>query len=145
MKALIQRVVSASVTVDGQVIGQIDRGVLCYLGIGREDDFDKGKKLIDKVLGYRIFENELGKMDKSVSDIGGGLLIVSQFTLMAYTNKGRRPDFGGAMHPKSAKASYDELITYTAATHKQVATGQFGADMRVLAENDGPINFILEV
>lgn len=145
MKALIQRVLSANVIVDGQTIGEIDNGVLCYLGIGRGDDLDKGKRLIDKILTYRIFENTLGKLDKSVSDMGGGLLIVSQFTLMAYTDKGRRPDFGGAMNPTDAKAMYDALIAYAKTQYPNVETGQFGADMKVTAVNDGPINFILEV
>lgn len=145
MKALIQRVLSAKVVVDGKVVGSIDNGVLCYLGIGRDDTLEQGKRLIDKVLTYRIFENELGKLDKSVVDVGGGLLIVSQFTLMAYTDKGRRPDFGGAMNPADAKVMYDALIAYTKEKYPSLATGQFGANMQVTAVNDGPINFILEV
>lgn len=150
MKALIQRVHMASVSVDGQMVGGIQTGVLAYIGIGRDDDFDKACRLVDKILTYRIFENvtdvdKLGKLDKSVVDIDGGLLLVSQFTLMAKTDKGRRPDFAPAMPPNDAKVLFDDLVGYAKTRHHQVATGQFGADMQVVAHNDGPINFILEV
>lgn len=150
MKALIQRVHMASVSVDGQMVGEIQTGVLAYIGIGRDDDFDKACRLVDKILTYRIFENvtdadKLGKLDKSVVDIDGGLLLVSQFTLMAKTDKGRRPDFAPAMPPNDAKVLFDDLARYAKTRHHQVATGQFGADMQVIAHNDGPINFILEV
>ena len=104
MKALIQRVHQARVEVCGEVVGEIDGGILAYIGIGKSDDVKQAKRLVDKILSYRIFENttdadKLGKMDKSVADVGGGLLLVSQFTLMALTDKGRRPDFGPAMPP----------------------------------------------
>ncbi|WFF38427.1 D-aminoacyl-tRNA deacylase [Moraxella nasibovis] len=150
MKALIQRVKSAHVAVDGQIIGQIQSGVLAYIGIGKDDDFDKACKLIDKILTYRIFENttdadKLGKMDKSVSDVDGGLLLVSQFTLMAKTDKGRRPDFAPAMPPSDARILFDKLVNYAKSVHDDVATGEFGASMAVTAVNDGPINFLLEV
>lgn len=150
MKALIQRVLNASVTVDGQLVGQIDRGVLVYLGIGKDDDLTIGKKLIDKIIAYRIFENttdpdKLGKLDKSLADVGGGLLIVSQFTLMANTKNGLRPDFSPAMPPSQAKALFDELIAYAKTKLSTTQTGQFGANMQVLAVNDGPINFLLEI
>lgn len=150
MKALIQRVKSADVTVNGQIIGAIEQGVLAYIGIGHDDDESSAKKLIDKILTYRIFENttdsdKLGKLDKSVVDVGGGLLLVSQFTLMANTHKGRRPDFAPAMAPERAAALFDKMVAYANTQHTNVQTGQFGADMRVLAVNDGPINFLLEV
>lgn len=150
MKALIQRVKSASVAVDGTDVGRIEVGVLAYIGIGKEDDFDKACKLIDKILTYRIFENttdadKLGKLDKSVSDVGGGLLLVSQFTLMAKTDKGRRPDFAPAMPPEEAKELFGRLIEYAKTKHPNVQTGQFGANMAVSSVNDGPINFLLEV
>lgn len=145
MKTLIQRVKSASVIIDGQVVGQIDTGVLAYVGIGTKDDDVCAKKLIDKILHYRIFENEQGKLDKSLFDVGGGLLIVSQFTLMATTNKGRRPDFGGAMKPDDAKVLYDNMVCYAKQTHCNVQTGQFGANMAVSSINDGPINFLIQV
>lgn len=145
MKALIQRVLTAHVTVDGQIIGQIQTGVLGYIGIGRDDDFDKACRLIDKIITYRIFEDDNGKMGKSVSDVGGGLLLVSQFTLMAQTNKGRRPDFAPAMPPDEARVLFDKMVVYAKSVYPNVATGQFGANMTVMAVNDGPINFLLEV
>lgn len=145
MKALIQRVLTAHVTVDGQIIGQIQTGVLGYIGIGRDDDFDKACRLIDKIITYRIFEDDNGKMGKSVSDVGGGLLLVSQFTLMAQTNKGRRPDFAPAMPPNEARVLFDKMVAYAKSAYPNVATGQFGANMTVMAVNDGPINFLLEV
>lgn len=145
MKALIQRVQSAHVAVDGQIIGQIQSGVLAYVGIGKDDDFDKACKLVDKIIAYRIFEDDNGKMGKSVSDVGGGLLLVSQFTLMAKTDKGRRPDFAPAMPPDDAKALFDKLVNYAKQVYPNVATGEFGANMAVMAVNDGPINFLLDV
>ena len=145
MKALIQRVQSAHVAVDGQIIGQIQSGVLAYIGIGKDDDFDKACRLVDKIIAYRIFEDDNGKMGKSVSDVGGGLLLVSQFTLMAKTDKGRRPDFAPAMPPDDAKALFDKLVNYAKQVYPSVATGEFGANMAVMAVNDGPINFLLEV
>lgn len=150
MKALIQRVKSACVRVDDNVVGQIDGGVLAYIGIGRDDNPTHAKKLIDKILSYRIFENttdadKLGKLDKNVVDIDGGLLLVSQFTLMANTHNGRRADFTPAMPPTDAKVLFDELVNYAKSKYPKVATGQFGANMQVATINDGPINFILEV
>ena len=145
MKALIQRVQSAHVAVDGQIIGQIQSGVLAYIGIGKDDDFDKACKLVDKIIAYRIFEDDNGKMGKSVSDVGGGLLLVSQFTLMAKTDKGRRPDFAPAMPPDDARALFDKLVNYAKQAYPNVATGEFGANMAVMAVNDGPINFLLDV
>lgn len=145
MKALIQRVKSAHVNVDGQIIGQIQSGVLAYIGIGKDDDFDKACRLVDKIIAYRIFEDDNGKMGKSVSDVGGGLLLVSQFTLMAKTDKGRRPDFSPAMPPDDARALFDKLVNYAKQVYPSVATGEFGANMAVMAVNDGPINFLLDV
>lgn len=145
MKALIQRVQSAHVAVDGQIIGQIQSGVLAYIGIGKDDDFDKACKLVDKIIAYRIFEDDNGKMGKSVSDVGGGLLLVSQFTLMAKTDKGRRPDFAPAMPPDDARELFDKLVNYAKQVYPNVATGEFGANMAVMAVNDGPINFLLDV
>lgn len=132
------------------MVGQIGVGVLVYLGIGKADSIEIGKKLMDKILTYRIFENttdpdKLGKMDKSVLDVGGQLLIVSQFTLMANTTTGRRPDFAPAMPPNDAKILFDELVRYADSQIMGVQIGQFGANMQVLAINDGPINFLLEV
>ena len=150
MKALIQRVKHANVNVDGQEIGAIDNGVLAYIGLGHDDNLQSAQRMVDKILTYRIFENDddpdkYGKLDKNVQQVGGGLLLVSQFTLMAKTDKGRRPDFGGAMAPDAAQALFVQLIDYAKTQHPTVATGQFGADMQVLSINDGPLNFLLEV
>ena len=150
MKALIQRVKHASVSVDGQEIGAIDNGVLAYIGLGHDDNLQSAQRMVDKILTYRLFENDddpakYGKLDKNVQQMGGGLLLVSQFTLMAKTDKGRRPDFGGAMAPDAAQSLFAQLIDYAKTQHPTVATGQFGADMQVLSVNDGPLNFLLEV
>ncbi|MGP9689909.1 D-aminoacyl-tRNA deacylase [Psychrobacter sp. AOP22-C1-C5] len=150
MKALIQRVRRASVEVDEYCIGAIEQGLLAYIGLGHEDDLQTAQRMIDKILTYRIFENEddpakSGKLDKNVQQVGGGLLLVSQFTLMAKTDKGRRPDFGCAMAPEAAQALFAQLVDYAKTQHPTVATGQFGADMQVESINDGPLNFLLEV
>ena len=149
MKALIQRVHCASVSVDAQNIGAIEHGVLAYIGLGHDDSLQTAQRMIDKILTYRIFENyddpaKVGKLDKNVQQVGGGLLLVSQFTLMAKTDKGRRPDFGGAMVPDAAQALFEQMITYAKTQYPNVATGQFGADMQVASVNDGPLNFLLE-
>ena len=150
MKALIQRVKHASVSVDGQEIGAIDNGVLAYIGLGHDDNLQSAQRMVDKILTYRFFENDddpakYGKLDKNVQQVGGGLLLVSQFTLMAKTDKGRRPDFGGAMAPDAAQVLFAQLVDYAKTQHPTVATGKFGADMQVLSINDGPLNFLLEV
>lgn len=153
MRALIQRVSRASVQVEGQTIGTIEQGILAYIGIGREDSIDNAKRMIDKILTYRIFENTFendddpkkeGKLDRNLQQVAGGLLLVSQFTLMARTDKGRRPDFGAAMNPKMAQALFADIVAYAKAQHPIVATGQFGANMQVESNNDGPLNFLLE-
>lgn len=145
MKAVIQRVTQAQVWVNGQEVGAIDSGILAYIGLGHDDDMIRAKKLVDKLLTYRIYPNAQGKLDKNVQEVGGGLLLVSQFTLMAKTDKGRRPDFGPAMAPDTAAALFAQLVAYAQQQYSPVATGQFGADMQVMACNDGPINFIIEV
>lgn len=149
MKALIQRVNHAKVVVEGQTIGEIGQGILAYVGIGHGDDILKGKKLIDKILTYRIFANhddlgKAGKLDYALEQTQGGLLLVSQFTLMARTNKGRRPDFGDAMPPNDAKKLFAQMCDYAYQIYPNTATGEFGANMQVSAVNDGPLNFILE-
>ena len=145
MRSVIQRVTQASVTVEGQSIGQIEQGILAYIGLGHDDTLETAKKLVDKILTYRIFANAEGKLDKNVQEVGGGLLLVSQFTLMANTHKGRRPDFAPAMPPKEAEALFAELVAYAKSQYAQVAMGEFGAHMQVSAINDGPINFLLEI
>ena len=150
MKALIQRVSFAGVTVDTHCVGAIKHGILAYIGLGHEDNLQTAQRMIDKILTYRIFENrddpaKLGKLDQNVQQVNGGLLLVSQFTLMANTNNGRRPDFGAAMHPDEAQKLFAEMIVYANAQHNTVASGQFGADMQVESINDGPLNFLLDV
>ncbi|EXI37710.1 D-tyrosyl-tRNA(Tyr) deacylase [Acinetobacter baumannii 846928] len=145
MRALIQRVLEAKVEVDGQTTGEIKKGLLVFLGLGKEDTLEKGQKLIDKILKYRIFDDEQGKMGWNVSQANGGVLLVSQFTLMAQTQKGLRPDFGPAMPPSDAKALYEQLVEYTRSQFENVQTGIFAADMKVHLINDGPVTFNLEV
>lgn len=150
MKALIQRVQSARVTVDGHEVGRIEAGILAYIGLGHDDNLQRGRQLIDKILSYRLFEDsqdasKLGKLDQNLQQVQGGLLLVSQFTLMARTDKGRRPDFGAAMQSVVAQVLFAELIIYAKSQHPLVATGVFGANMQVESINDGPLNFLLEV
>ncbi|MEC5210960.1 D-tyrosyl-tRNA(Tyr) deacylase [Psychrobacter sp. PL15] len=154
MKALIQRVSRASVAVDGNYVGKIEHGILAYIGLGHDDSLQSAQRLVDKILTYRIFENHVesdsdpakrGKLDLNVQQVGGGLLLVSQFTLMANTNNGRRPDFGGAMKPDAAQSLFAELIAYAETQYHITASGQFGANMQVESINDGPLNFLLEV
>lgn len=125
MRALIQRVLEAKVVVDGETTGEIQHGLLVFLGIGRDDTLATGQKLIDKILKYRIFDDEQGKMGWNVSQANGGVLLVSQFTLMAQTQKGLRPDFGPAMPPSDAKALYEQLVEYTRSQFENVQTGIF--------------------
>ncbi|ETR92960.1 D-aminoacyl-tRNA deacylase [Acinetobacter lactucae] len=145
MRALIQRVLEAKVVVDGETTGEIQHGLLVFLGIGRDDTLAIGQKLIDKILKYRIFDDEQGKMGWNVSQAKGGILLVSQFTLMAQTQKGLRPDFGPAMPPSDAKALYEQLVEYAHSQFENVQTGIFAADMKVHLINDGPVTFNLEV
>ena len=144
MIALIQRVTEAAVTVDGRVVGSIGRGILALIGVQRGDDTASAQRLLERVLTYRIFEDEAGRMNRSLADIGGGLLLVSQFTLAADTRKGTRAGFSGAEQPGQARALFDELVSLARARHAQVATGEFGAHMRVSLVNDGPVTFWLE-
>lgn len=145
MRALIQRVKQAKVVVDDVTTGEIQQGLLVFLGLGRDDQLENGKKLIDKILKYRIFDDENGKMGWNLSQAQGGLLLVSQFTLMAQTQKGLRPDFGPAMPPQEAKVLYDQLVAYAQSQFNHVETGIFAADMQVHLINDGPVTFQLEI
>lgn len=150
MKAVLQRVKFAKVAVGQaphpqQIVGEIAHGVLVYLGLGHDDTLAIGQKMIDRILTYRVFENELGKMDKNVQQVNGGLLLVSQFTLLANTQSGRRPDFKPAMAPDTAKALFAQIVAYAKTQYAAVQTGEFGADMQVSSCNDGPINFIFEL
>ena len=145
MKALLQRVRSARVDVAGECVGEIGSGLLVLLGLDKGDSLANGRKLIDKLLAYRVFSDEQGRMNLSVADSGGGVLLVSQFTLSADTRKGLRPSFSSALPPAEAEALFAELLDYLQASHPQVATGRFGADMQVSLVNDGPVTFLLEV
>ena len=144
MRALIQRVREAKVLVDGQTTGEIQQGLLVFLGLGKQDTVEIGHKLIDKILKYRIFSDEHGKMGWNVSQAKGGILLVSQFTLMAQTQKGLRPDFAPAMPPAEAQALYEQLLQYTRQQFPSLQTGVFAADMQVHLINDGPVTFQLE-
>lgn len=144
MKALIQRVRHARVEVEGEVVGGIDQGLLVLVGVEREDDPARADKLLHKLLRYRVFGDEQGKMNRSVSDIGGGLLLVSQFTLAADTRSGLRPSFSSAAPPQLGEELYEYLLAQARRQHPQVACGRFGADMQVHLQNDGPVTFLLE-
>lgn len=145
MIGLIQRVSSASVTVDNQIIGQIDKGLLLLLGVEREDTSESVDKLLHKILNYRIFTDENGKMNLNLQHAGGELLIVSQFTLVADTRKGNRPGFSRGASPELSKKLYTEFVTKADSVIGTVASGEFGADMQVALVNDGPVTFWLQV
>ena len=144
MKALIQRVRHARVEVAGEVVGAIDQGLLVLVGVEREDDRAKADKLLGKLLAYRVFADEEGKMNRSLADIGGGLLLVSQFTLAADTRSGLRPSFSSAAPPALGEELYEYLLAQARLRHPQVACGRFGANMQVHLQNDGPVTFLLE-
>ena len=144
MIALIQRVSSAKVEVEGEVVGQIGRGLLVLLGVEKEDDRVKADKLAEKVLNYRIFSDENDKMNLNVQQIGGELLVVSQFTLAADTQKGLRPSFSKGAAPDLADELY-QYFSQKCAQSIRVANGHFAADMQVSLTNDGPVTFWLNV
>ena len=144
MKALIQRVRCARVEVAGEVVGAIDQGLLALVGVEPQDTCTSVEKILHKLLNYRVFSDAAGKMNLSLSDVGGGLLLVSQFTLAADTKSGLRPSFTRAAPPALGAELFELLVTQARAKHPQVATGQFGADMQVHLINDGPVTFLLE-
>jgi len=141
---LIQRVASAGVAVDGRCIGEIAQGLLVLVGVQRHDGEAQADRLLERVLGYRVFEDAHGRMNLSLSDIGGGLLLVPQFTLAADTRKGRRPSFSSAAAPAEGRVLFEYLLRRAAERHASVAAGRFGADMQVSLINDGPVTFWLE-
>ena len=145
MLGLLQRVRQASVTVNEEITGEIQQGILLLLGIQKNDTEETANKLIDKILTYRIFSDENNKMNCSLQQIGGGILVVSQFTLAADTKKGTRPSFSSAAPPAQAEALYDYFVAQMRSKHPQIATGMFGADMQVSLINDGPVTFMLEM
>ena len=144
MRGLIQRVSEACVTVDGQITGEIGCGILLLLGVARGDTPELADKLLHRVLNYRIFPDEAGRMNCSLKDIGGGLLVVSQFTLAAETHKGLRPGFSTAADPEMAKSLYEYFLAEARKAHPVIGAGIFGADMKVSLVNDGPVTFWLE-
>ena len=145
MIALIQRVTQAKVDVDGITIGAIDKGLLILLGVERDDDLAKMEKLATKVMSYRIFSDENGKMNLNLQQAGGSLLVVSQFTLAADTGRGLRPSFSGAGTPDQANTLYEAFIAFCQSKGVITQTGEFGADMQVSLVNDGPVTFNLQV
>ncbi|WKV49110.1 D-aminoacyl-tRNA deacylase [Dickeya fangzhongdai] len=145
MIALIQRVSGASVTVDGAVIGEIDHGLLVLLGIEQGDDEQKAARLCEKVIGYRIFSDDNGKMNLNVQQAGGSLLVVSQFTLAADTQKGMRPSFSRGAAPAEADRLYQYFVGQCRERGLTTETGRFAADMKVSLVNDGPVTFWLQV
>lgn len=145
MRVVIQRVSSASVTVSGRVIGQIERGLLVFVGIVADDAAADGAWLAQKLTKLRIFADDAGQMNQSVADIGGGILLISQFTLHASTAKGTRPSFNAAARPEHARPLYELFITQlSAALGRPVQTGEFGAMMDVALVNDGPVTLIID-
>ncbi|WP_284615852.1 D-aminoacyl-tRNA deacylase [Aquabacterium humicola] len=145
MLALVQRVSEARVEVDGQVVGAIGAGLLVLVCAEPGDTDLQAGKLVDKLLKLRIFSDHAGKMNRSVVDIGGGLLIVSQFTLAADVSGGNRPSFTGAAGPELGRRLYEKVLELARARHPQVAAGQFGADMKVSLTNDGPVTIPLQI
>jgi len=144
MKAVIQRVSSANVVVEGQTVGEIGRGILVLLGVEKGDDEGKADWLAEKICGLRIFEDGAGKMNLAIREIGGSLLVVSQFTLAGNCSKGRRPSFDTAAPPDEGKRLYEYFVASIRKLGLPVATGIFQADMKVGLVNDGPVTFILE-
>ncbi|HMT08805.1 MAG TPA: D-aminoacyl-tRNA deacylase [Pyrinomonadaceae bacterium] len=144
MRAVLQRVSRAKVTVDGRVTGEIDRGLLILLGVGHSDDETVADKLLDKITKLRIFENSEGKMNLSLAEIEGEMLVVSQFTLYADTRKGRRPSFIEAASPVEGNRLYEYFVLKARETVRKVDTGEFGAMMDVELVNDGPVTITID-
>jgi D-tyrosyl-tRNA(Tyr) deacylase len=145
MIGLIQRVSEAVVTVDGRIVGEIGRGLLVLVGVEKHDDEASANRLLERLLGYRVFPDAEGKMNLSLTDIGGELLLVPQFTLAADTHKGTRPSFSSAAAPELGAALFDYFAAAARERHAKVAMGVFGADMKVSLINDGPVTFWLQV
>ncbi len=144
MRALIQRVTSAKVTVAGQIVGAITQGTLALVAVQPDDSEANADKLLYKLLNYRMFADEKDKMNRSLIEEQGGLLIVSQFTLAADTKSGLRPSFSSAASPALGECLYNYLVEQAKKQHAKVATGRFGASMQVALTNDGPVTFLLE-
>jgi D-aminoacyl-tRNA deacylase len=143
--ALLQRVLEARVAVDGATVGAIGPGLLVFACAERGDSGRQAHRLAERILGFRMFPDAAGRMNLAVRDTGGGVLLVSQFTLAADTRSGNRPSFTPAADPETGRALYEELVRTVSATHASVATGRFGAQMQVYLVNDGPATFLLRV
>ena len=144
MRAVVQRVTNADVKIDGRVNGKIDDGLLVLLGGGNGDTEEDMKYIADKIIKLRIFSDENDKMNLSLEDVGGSMLVISQFTLYGDCSHGRRPYFGNAMEPVSANEMYEKFVAYIREQGIHTETGEFGADMKVSLTNDGPVTIILE-
>lgn len=144
MKAVIQRVKNAHVTVDQHMVGSIEHGLLVYLGFGKSDTHQNLSWLCQKIVKLRLFSDDLGKMNKALDEVGGQLLVVSQFTLLANLRKGNRPSYDDAADPKEAEALYEAALSLFRVMGYTVASGRFGAHMDVSYTNDGPVTFVLE-
>ncbi|MBL8684873.1 MAG: D-tyrosyl-tRNA(Tyr) deacylase [Myxococcales bacterium] len=144
MRAVVQRVTRASVTVEGVVVGAIERGLVVYLGVGKGDDERDRAYIVDKVVGLRVFEDEQGKMNRSVSDARGAVLVVSQFTLYGDVRSGKRPSFDDAMPPEDAERAYEAFVRAARERGITVATGVFRANMLVETAVDGPVTILLD-
>jgi D-tyrosyl-tRNA(Tyr) deacylase len=144
MIALIQRVTEARVEVDGEVVGAIGPGLLALVAVEPDDTEARAARLLERLLGYRVFEDSDGRMNRSLVEVGGSLLLVSQFTLAADTTKGMRPSFTRAAAPELGRRLFDHLVAAARAAHPHVATGRFGAHMRIHLVNDGPVTLRLE-
>jgi len=144
MIALLQRVTEAKVVVDGNTIGAINAGLMVLVCAEREDTEKQADDLLKKLLAYRVFSDDAGKMNRSVTDVQGGLLLVPQFTLAADTNSGTRPSFTPAAPPELGRQLFDYFVAQVRSRHAQVETGSFGADMKVSLTNDGPVTFWLK-
>lgn len=143
MRAVVQRVSEAEVRANGEVLGAIERGCCVLLGVTGNDDEEDAARLVRKLLGLRIFDDDAGRMNRSVVDVGGALLVISQFTLYADCRRGRRPSFTDAARPADAERLYDAFVA-AAASAVRVATGRFGAHMAVALVNDGPVTIVLD-
>ncbi|ANC00592.1 MULTISPECIES: D-aminoacyl-tRNA deacylase [Pseudomonas] len=145
MKGLLQRVRAARVEVEGEIVGAVDQGLLVLVAVEPEDTREHADKLLHKLLNYRVFSDPQGKMNLSLKDIGGGLLLVSQFTLAADTRSGMRPGFSTAAPPALGAELFDYLLQQAKLQHSDVESGRFGADMQVHLVNDGPVTFMLQI
>jgi D-tyrosyl-tRNA(Tyr) deacylase len=144
MIGLLQRVTEGRVSIDGEIVGEIGQGLVVLVGVEKGDDEAKAERLLERLLGYRLFPDESGRMNLSLRDIGGGLLLVPQFTLAADTRKGTRAGFSSAADPALGEQLFRHLLTHARNTYQPVASGEFGADMQVALVNDGPVTFWLE-